>query len=124
MKRSSRPPFSSSTAVRNSLKFSLELEGFSVRTFADGPELLGPGDLTRPSCLVIDFQMPKMNGLELLGQLRRHSVSAPAILITGSANTTLRALAARAGVCIIEKPLLTALTEEIRKACRIPVVPS
>ena len=106
-------------AVCNSLKFSLELEGFSVRTFADGPELLEADNFTRPGCLIIDYKLPGTNGLDLLQRLRDRHVSTPAILITSHPTRALRELATRAGVRIVEKPFLTdALTEEIREACK------
>ncbi len=41
-------------AVRNSLKFALELEGLWVRLFKDGAELLAVPDLPRNGCYVID----------------------------------------------------------------------
>jgi CheY-like chemotaxis protein len=45
-------------AVRNSLKFSLELEGFAVRLYANGRELLDDPHLPTYGCLVIDQVMP------------------------------------------------------------------
>jgi two-component system response regulator FixJ len=53
-------------AVRNSLKFSLEIEGLTVRSYATGDELLSVGDLGLCNCLVVDQNMPGMNGLELI----------------------------------------------------------
>ena len=104
-------------AVRNSLKFSLELEGFSVWVFADGAECLQAANLPECACLVIDQNMPGMTGLELLAQLRGRRVSTPAILITSHPNANLRERAARSGIPIIEKPLLSdALLESIRAA--------
>jgi len=93
-------------AVRNSLKFSLELEGFSVGTYGSAAELLRAQDLSRFNCLVIDYNMPGMNGLDLVTRLRELHVSAPAILITTDPPKTLLARADRARVRIVEKPLL------------------
>jgi FixJ family two-component response regulator len=42
-------------AVRNSLKFTLEVEGFKVRAYSDPRELLNEGSLPPFSCLVIDY---------------------------------------------------------------------
>ena len=58
-------------AVRNSLKFSLELEGFAVGVYESAAELLRAGDLSRFDCLVIDQNMPRMNGLDLVTQAAR-----------------------------------------------------
>ena len=60
-------------AVRNSLKFALELEGLNVRLYGSGDELLTEEDLPASGCLVIDYYMPAMNGVELVRQgLRSH----------------------------------------------------
>jgi two-component system, LuxR family, response regulator FixJ len=41
-------------AVRNSLKFSLELDGFAVRIYANAAELMSSGNLTDLQCLIVD----------------------------------------------------------------------
>jgi two-component system, LuxR family, response regulator FixJ len=102
-------------AVRNSLKFSLEVEGFTVRSYATGAELLGAEDLTHCSCFVVDQKMPEMNGLDLIGLLRARHLFAPAILITSHPAPPLRERAREAGVPIVEKPLLgNVLLDKIR----------
>jgi two-component system, LuxR family, response regulator FixJ len=102
-------------AVRNSLKFSLEVEGLTVRSYATGAELLSAGDLALCSCLVVDQNMPGMNGLDLIGLLRARHFAAPAILITSHPSPSLRERARTAGVPIVEKPLLgNALLDKIR----------
>jgi FixJ family two-component response regulator len=102
-------------AVRNSLKFSLEIEGFDVRTYASGPDLLDAPDAYGASCLVVDQKMPEMMGLDLIAALRDRRISAPAILITSHPNALLRKRAAAANVSIVEKPLLgDALVDRIR----------
>jgi len=102
-------------AVRNSLKFSLEIEGLTVRSYATGSELLGAGDLALCNCLVVDQNMPGMNGLDLITLLRARHFAAPAILITSHPSPSLRERAQQAGVPIVEKPLLgNALLDKIR----------
>ena len=58
-------------AVRNSLKFSLELEGFTVRAYRSAAELLNAGELGDCRCYVIDQRMPDMNGIDLIGKAAR-----------------------------------------------------
>lgn len=96
-------------AVRNSLKFTLEIEGFDVRIFADGQELLGNMPLSPCDCLVVDQNLPQMNGLALVAELRRRNSKVPAILITTHPSDAVRRQAAAAGVPIVEKPLLNSL---------------
>jgi two-component system, LuxR family, response regulator FixJ len=112
-------------AVRHALKFSLEIEGFSVRAYGSAQELLedvllddarlDDGMLADCACLVVDQNMPVINGLELIARLRGRAIAVPAILITTRPSATLRARAADAGVPIVEKPLLgNTLVDEIR----------
>lgn len=103
-------------AVSHALKFSLELDGFHVRTYPDGDALLAAAALPERGCLVLDMNLPGMDGLELLSRLRERRVSLPAVLITSNPNAALRARAAVAGVPIAEKPLLTdALPDMVRR---------
>lgn len=105
-------------AVRSSLKFALELEGIAVRVYADAGELLTTADFSVPACLVIDYVLPGMDGIALMGTLRRRSIDLPAILIAGRTTQTMRDRATDAGfAAILEKPLQdSALVDAIRSA--------
>jgi two-component system, LuxR family, response regulator FixJ len=104
-------------AVRNSLMFSLAVEGFAVRAYASGRELLDDPALPAHGCLVIDQRLPGMSGLELVTSLRARQVLLPAILITTNPSMMLRQRATDAGVPVVEKPLLgDALSRGIRAA--------
>lgn len=93
-------------AVRHSLKFALELEGFQVSDYAGGADLLAQANLPADACLVVDFYMPGMDGLELVRRLGRRDVKLPTILITAKAAPELSARARQAGIwCVLEKPL-------------------
>jgi len=105
-------------AVCNSLKFSLELEGFTVHAYPNGAELLYSGDINACNCFVIDQRMPGMSGMELIAKLRTLEVRTPAILLISQPNLSVAARAARAEVPIVEKPLFgNALLDRIREAC-------
>jgi FixJ family two-component response regulator len=106
-------------AVCGSLKFALELEGFVVRTYHGGAELLGADGLKDCNCFVIDQRMPGMTGMELVEALRERLVLTPVILLISHPNAALSARALKAAIPIVEKPLLgNALVERIREACR------
>lgn len=108
-------------AVRASLKFALEVEGFEVRLY-DRPEaVLADANLPERACLLIDYHMPVINGIELFECLRRRKVTLPAILISGRVSTQLRALAHRSGIrAVLEKPLTDALLVEAIHAALAP----
>jgi FixJ family two-component response regulator len=105
-------------AVCNSLKFSLELEGFAVRTYRSATQLLDSGDIRDCDCFVVDQRMPGLTGMELIATLRQRNVLTPAILILTHPHAALAARAKLADIQIVEKPLLSdALVDRIREAC-------
>jgi two-component system response regulator FixJ len=104
-------------AVLGALKFALELEGFSVAPYRSASEFLAQQMLPQSGCLVIDFKLPDMDGLDLLAQLRDRAVQLPAVLITSHPSQHLRRRASAANVPIVEKPLLgNALLDAIHGA--------
>lgn len=94
-------------ALLSSLEFILGIEGYTVRTYARGRELLDDGDLPDRGCMVIDQRLPDIEGLKLISALRARAVKLPAILITSNPNRALRRRAEEADVTIVEKPLIT-----------------
>ena len=61
--------------VLKSLRFLLETEGFDVRTFRSGSALLGSSTRHGADCLVVDYKMAGIDGLELAHRLRGLDVS-------------------------------------------------
>lgn len=107
-------------ALTNALKFSLELEGFGVRIFTDAESVLAMDPAPDSGCLILDYGLPGIDGLELLDRLRASGVSLPAILITSNPRIALRIRAQAAEVPIVEKPLLTdALLDSVRRALAV-----
>lgn len=107
----------SDPAVLGALKFALELEGFGVTAFRSGTEALAQRNLPLSGCLVTDFNLADMSGLDLVASLRDRAVQLPAILLTSDPPARLRRRAAAAGMQIVEKPLLgDTLGEAIREA--------
>jgi FixJ family two-component response regulator len=107
-------------AVCGSLKLSLELEGFSVRAYRSGNELLQAGNLEACDCFVIDQKMPDLTGMQLIENLRARQISAPAILVVGRPTAALALQAAKDGIPIVEKPLLgNVLLAKIHEVCEV-----
>jgi two-component system response regulator FixJ len=91
-------------AVRDSLRFLLEIIGYSVETFASAAEFLKT-DIQHLACLFLDYHMPEMSGIELAERLRADGSGIPILLITGSASPAIVARAAELGVTrVLEKP--------------------
>jgi FixJ family two-component response regulator len=102
-------------AVRNSMKFSLEAEGYQVRTYSKARDVLEAPDLSEIDCLVVDYRLEGMNGLELVRQMRARGIRAPVIMITTLPSLDLHRDANAAGIPIVEKPLLgNTLGDQIR----------
>jgi FixJ family two-component response regulator len=102
-------------AVRESLKFALELEGLEVDVWPRGADLLASPRLPQADCLILEHRMPGMDGFALLAALQARGCRVPVILITDAATAPIRRRASQAGVRhIVEKPLLdSALIESL-----------
>ncbi|MFG3594818.1 response regulator [Bradyrhizobium sp. RDI18] len=86
------------TDVLRSLQFLLETDGFCVGTFRSAEALLNAMTVGGADCLVIDYKMPGMSGIDLAGLLRRREADTPIILITGYPDASIPAKAATAGI--------------------------
>jgi CheY-like chemotaxis protein len=72
--------------VRELLAEILSRAGYTVRTAADGRDAIGVLDHVRPSVIIMDLQMPVMNGAEFR-QAQRHNrewIRIPTIVMTGT----------------------------------------
>jgi FixJ family two-component response regulator len=91
--------------VLKSLRFLLETEGFDVRTFGSGTALLDAPADGGIDCLVIDYKMADIDGIELAQLLRERRVTAPIVLITGYPDDRIRSKASAAGIAeVLLKP--------------------
>ncbi|MDP1873347.1 MAG: response regulator [Phenylobacterium sp.] len=93
-------------ALRRALTFSLEIEGYRVKSSATGEDLMRQVLPEDRACLVLDYRLSGMSGLDVLQVLRDRAVALPAILITSNPTPEVRARAARLQAQVVEKPLL------------------
>jgi two-component system response regulator FixJ len=94
-------------AVRESLRFLLDVAGYDVVTFDSAQNFLNRIDGQAISCLVVDQHMPNTTGLELLAELRQRGVGLPTVLITGSPSADIVRQATALGAAqVLEKPLM------------------
>jgi len=101
--------------VLNALRFAFEIEGYSVRTYESGEEMLAGPPIGPKTCLVIDERLPGLSGLDTVARLRASGVDVPAILITSHPTKNIVRRAAAADVGIVEKPLIgDALAAKVR----------
>ncbi|MEE8350611.1 MAG: response regulator transcription factor [Rhodospirillales bacterium] len=92
-------------AVRDSLKALLESADLTAEVYSAGQEFLDSHDTDRGRCLLLDVQMPDMNGLELQQKLADNGSSLPVIIITGHGDVPIAVKALKAGaIDFIEKP--------------------
>lgn len=109
----------SDAAVGDALTFQLELEGYEVVAYRDAASVLACPPVNRPGCLVIDLDLPDMDGVVLLRRLRDQGVTLPAVLIVGQPTGAARGGIAAQTASIVEKPLLNDdLAEAVARAVR------
>ena len=92
-------------AVGNAIEVLMRSIGLVARAFSSGEEFLRSPELNRTGCLIVDFDMPRMNGLDLHGNLTRLGKAIPTVMITAYPSDDIRARALQAGIiCYLTKP--------------------
>ena len=85
--------------VRSKLKQALELENsYVVYEAGDGIQAIEQADSVEPDLVVMDFSMPRMNGLDASRALKKKRPELPIVLFTTHQNVLGKADAANAGV--------------------------
>ena len=107
-------------SVRRSTRRLLESFGYRAVVFESAEGFLRFGQLRDTSCLVLDVQMPGMDGLELQTQLAAEGCGIPVIFITAHDDQKSRRRALRAGaVAFLDKPFTDQqLLQAIRSVLR------
>jgi len=92
-------------ATRESVCAFVEGLGYVAVPFRTGEEFLKDFDTAWSGCLVTDYRMPGINGLELQSQLSERGSRMPVIVVSGYANVPVTVRAMRLGaVTLLEKP--------------------
>jgi FixJ family two-component response regulator len=92
-------------SVRESVELLIRCEGWQPETFASGQEFLTRPRVPVPSCLVLDFSLPGLNGLELQKRVAVERPDMPIIFITGYGDVPMTVQAMKAGaVEFLTKP--------------------
>lgn len=92
-------------AIRHSASFMLRHAGFRVKTYPDGVAFLTQVAEAETGCVLLDVQMPGMDGLEVQESLNQRGVAMPVIVLTGHGDVEVAVRAMKAGaVDFVEKP--------------------
>ena len=105
-------------AVCDSTRLLLEIHDFEVLTHQSGAEFLA--DNPDIACLIVDYRIPGLDGLEFVSELRKRGSRVPIIMITASTDSTVEGRAAALGIKrVLKNPpsnqaLLSAIREELQ----------
>lgn len=94
-------------SVRESLELLVSHEGWKPEVFASAQEFLACPRRHVPCCLVLDVNLPDLNGLELQKRLAIDRIDMPIIFITGYGDVPMTVKAMKAGAIeFLTKPFL------------------
>jgi FixJ family two-component response regulator len=92
-------------SIRDALSSLLRSAGYKCALFASAEAFLESGRLGETDCMVVDFRMPGLSGLDLQLKLREINCTIPVIFVTGHADYQVRARAlAQGAVAFFGKP--------------------
>jgi FixJ family two-component response regulator len=92
-------------SVRESLELMISSAGWKPEIFASATEFLSRPRAHAPSCLVLDVNLPDLNGLDLQMRVADDRIDMPIIFITGYGDVPMTVRAMKAGaVEFLTKP--------------------
>jgi FixJ family two-component response regulator len=109
-------------SVRESLELMISSAGLKPELFASAKEFLSHPRARAPSCLVLDVNLPDLNGLALQTRVAADRIDMPIIFITGYGDVPMTVRAMKAGaVEFLTKPfsddaLLDAIQHAIERS--------
>jgi DNA-binding NtrC family response regulator len=84
-------------SVREAVGSLIRSAGLNVKTFASAQGMLASLRQELPSCLVLDIQLPDINGFELQQELTTNDIQIPIIFLTGHGDIPMSVRAIKAG---------------------------
>src|SRR5262252_4490033 len=91
--------------IRDSLKMTLEYEGYEFIGAATGQEGLALAEREAPDLVLLDVKMPGMDGIEVLERLRNMNEALPVVVVSGHGTISTAVEATKKGAFdFIEKP--------------------
>jgi FixJ family two-component response regulator len=109
-------------SVRESLELMISSAGWQPETFSSAKEFLSRPRVHAPSCLILDVNLPDLNGLDLQTHVAAERIDMPIIFITGYGDVPMTVRAMKAGaVEFLTKPfgddaLLNAIGSAIERS--------
>ncbi len=92
-------------SVRHSLEFLMSTYGFAVKTFPCAEDFFSAVPNNAPGCLILDINLPGLNGWEVQQQLVKAGCQRPVIFITGGKYGDFKEKALKEGaVGFLQKP--------------------
>jgi FixJ family two-component response regulator len=94
-------------SVITSLKNLLSSEGYQVLAFTSPAEFLNQPEFTTPCCLIVDLNMPGLDGFDVSARLTERGYSIPTIFLTGFGTIPITVKAMKAGAFeFLTKPVM------------------
>ncbi|MES1981880.1 MAG: response regulator [Pseudomonadota bacterium] len=84
-------------AVRDSLRMMLKAAGYTAATFSGADEFLAACNSEATGCIILDVNMPGMDGPSLQEELNRRGLRLPIIFLTGQGSIPLSVRTMKAG---------------------------
>lgn len=103
-------------SMRRMLSRGIQAAGFDVAVFNSAEEFLDSGNPSNSDCLVLDVDLPGMNGIELQQRLNESGTGISIIFMSGHADERIKKRALEAGAAgFFSKPLcISTLVATIR----------
>jgi FixJ family two-component response regulator len=96
-------------SIRKAMTRLFAMTMYQAAIYSSAEQFLSALNTQPPNCLVVDFQMPDMSGLELKRRLNRGGVRIPMIIMTAHDTPELREMCEKAGAsAFLVKPISTA----------------